>query len=91
MRLPRLSHGKRIICFSPSFFCMHAHTHPHTHTHTHTHTTHTYTTHTHTHTHTHTSLGTRPSKNQKRGSGKLAGVEVYTVPGMQAFFQLAFD
>ena len=25
------------------------------------------------------------------GSGKLAGMEVYTVPGMQAHFQLAFD
>ena len=32
------------------------------------------------------SLGTRPSKNRKGGSDKLAGVEVYTVPGMQAHF-----
>ena len=45
----------------------------------------------HTHTHTHTSLGTRPSKNRKGGSGKSAGVEVYTAPSMQAFFRLAFD
>ena len=37
------------------------------------------------------SLGTRPSKNQKGGSGKSAGVEVYTVPGMQAHFRLPFD
>ena len=37
------------------------------------------------------SLGTRPSKNRKGGSGKLAGVEVYTAPGMQAHFQLDFD
>ena len=37
------------------------------------------------------SLGTRPSKNRKGGSGKSAGVEVYTAPGMQAHFQLAFD
>ena len=36
-------------------------------------------------------LGTRPSKNRKGGSGKSAGVEVYTAPGMQAHFQLAFD
>ena len=28
-------------------------------------------------THTHTSLGTRPSKNRKGGSGKQGGVEVY--------------
>ena len=42
-------------------------------------------------THIYTSLGTRPSKNQKGGSGKLAGVEVYTAPGMKAHFQLAFD
>ena len=32
------------------------------------------------------SLGTRPSKNRKGGSGKSAGVEVYTAPGMQAHF-----
>ena len=38
-----------------------------------------------------TSLGTRPSKNRKGGSGKSAGVEVYTAPGMQAQFRLAFD
>ena len=37
------------------------------------------------------SLGTRPLKNRKGGSGKLAGVEEYTAPGMQAHFQLAFD
>ena len=37
------------------------------------------------------SLGTRPSKDRKGGSGKLAGVEVYTAPGMKAHFQLAFD
>ena len=37
------------------------------------------------------SLGTRPSKNRKGGPGKWAWVEVYTVPGMQAHFQLAFD
>ena len=37
------------------------------------------------------SLGTRPSKNRKGGSGKWAGVEVYTEPGMQAHFRLAFD
>ena len=37
------------------------------------------------------SLGTRPSKNRKGGSGKSAGVEVYTAPGMQAHFRLAFD
>ena len=37
------------------------------------------------------SLGTRASKNRKGGSGKLAGVEVYTAPGMQAHFRLAFD
>ena len=38
-----------------------------------------------------TSLGTRPSKNRKGGSGISAGVEVYTAPGMQAHFRLAFD
>ena len=37
------------------------------------------------------SLGTRPSKNRKGGSGKSAGVEVYTAPGMQVHFRLAFD
>ena len=37
------------------------------------------------------SLGTRPSKNRKGGSGKSAGVEVYTAPGMQAHFRLGFD
>ena len=37
------------------------------------------------------SLGTRPSKNRKRGSGTSAGVEVYTAPGMKAHFRLAFD
>ena len=37
------------------------------------------------------SLGARPTKNWKGGSGKLAGVEVYTAPGMKAHFQLAFD
>ena len=36
------------------------------------------------------------SRNQtlekpKGGSGKLTGVEVYTVPGMQAHFRLIFD
>ena len=36
------------------------------------------------------SLRTRPSKNRKGGSGKSAGVEVYTAPGMQAHFRLAF-
>ena len=39
----------------------------------------------------HVSLGTRPSKNQKGGSGKLDGVEVYTAPGMQTHVRLAFD
>ena len=29
--------------------------------------------------------------NRNEGSGKLAGVEVYTAPGMQAHFQLAID
>ena len=37
------------------------------------------------------SLGTRPSKNWKGGSGTSAGVEVYTAPGMKAHFRLAFD
>ena len=37
------------------------------------------------------SLGTGPSKNRKGGSGTLAGVEVYTAPGMKAHFRLAFD
>ena len=37
------------------------------------------------------SLGTRPSENRKGGSGKSAGVKVYTAPGMKAHFQLAFD
>ena len=37
------------------------------------------------------SLGTRPSKNQKGGSGTSAGVEVYTAPSMKAHFRLAFD
>ena len=37
------------------------------------------------------SLGTTPSKNRKGGSGKLAGVEVYTTLSMQAHFRLAFD
>ena len=32
------------------------------------------------------SLGTRPSKNRKGGSGTSAGVEVYTAPGMKAHF-----
>ena len=32
------------------------------------------------------SLGARSSKNQRGGSGKSAGVEVYTAPGMQAHF-----
>ena len=41
--------------------------------------------------HYHSSLGTRPSKNWKGGSGTSAGVEVYTVPGMKAHFWLAFD
>jgi len=36
------------------------------------------------------SLGTRPSKNWKGRCGKLAGVEVYTAPGMQVHFRLAF-
>ena len=31
------------------------------------------------------------TKNRKGGSGKLAGVEVYTAPAMQAHFQLAID
>ena len=30
-------------------------------------------------------------EKSKRGSGKLAEVEVYTVPGMQAHFRLAID
>ena len=34
----------------------------------------------------HPSLGTRSLKNPKGGSGKLAGVEVYTAPGMQVHF-----
>ena len=37
------------------------------------------------------SLGTRPSKNRKGGSGTSAGVEVYTALGMKAHFRLAFD
>ena len=37
------------------------------------------------------SLGTRPSKNRKGGSGTSAGVDVYTAPGMKAHFRLAFD
>ena len=37
------------------------------------------------------SLGIRPSKNRKGGSSKSAGVEVYTAPGMQVHFRLAFD
>jgi len=37
------------------------------------------------------SLGTRPSKNRKGGSGTSAGVEVYTGPGMKVHFRLAFD
>ena len=37
------------------------------------------------------SLGTRPSKNRKGGSGASAGVEVYTAPGIKAHIQLAFD
>ena len=37
------------------------------------------------------SLGTRPSKNRKGGSGTSARVEVYTAPGMKAHFRLAFD
>ena len=37
------------------------------------------------------SLGTRPSKNRKGGSGTSAGVEAYTAPGMKAHFRLAFD
>ena len=32
------------------------------------------------------SLGTRPSKSQKGGSGTSARVEVYTAPGMKAHF-----
>ena len=34
---------------------------------------------------------TRPSKNQKGGSGKYVGVEVSSAPGIQAHFRLAFD
>ena len=30
-------------------------------------------------------------KIKKGGSGKSAGVEVYTAPGMKAHFRLAFD
>ena len=37
------------------------------------------------------SLNQTLKTNRKGGSGKLAGVEVYTVPGMQAHFQLAID
>ena len=37
-----------------------------------------------------TCLGTRPSKNWEGGSGKWTGVEVYTAPGVQVYFQLAF-
>ena len=37
------------------------------------------------------SLGTRPSKNRKGGSGTSAEVEVYTAPGMKVHFRLAFD
>ena len=37
------------------------------------------------------SLGIRPLKNRKEGSGTTAGVEVYTAPGMKAHFRLAFD
>ena len=32
------------------------------------------------------SLGTRPSKNRKGGSGTSAGVEVYTAAGMKVHF-----
>ena len=32
-----------------------------------------------------------PRKIQTGGYGKSAGVEVYTAPGMQAHFRLAFD
>ena len=34
------------------------------------------------------SLRTRPLKNRKGGSGKLAGVEVYTEPGMHSDVRL---
>jgi len=37
------------------------------------------------------SLGTRPSEKSKRGSGRWAGAEVYTAPGMQASFRLIHD
>ena len=32
-----------------------------------------------------------PQKIKKGGSGKWDGVEVYTAPGIQAHFRLAFD
>ena len=32
-----------------------------------------------------------PQKIEKRGSGKWGGVEVYTLPSIQAHFRLAFD
>ena len=32
-----------------------------------------------------------PQKIEKGGSGKWDGVEVYTAPGIQAHFRLAFD
>ena len=37
------------------------------------------------------SLGTRPLKNQKGGSGKWDGLQVYTVAGMRAHFRLVLD
>ena len=37
------------------------------------------------------SLGARPSKNQKGGSGKWDGLQVYTAAGMRAHFRLVLD
>ena len=37
------------------------------------------------------SLRTRPLEKSERGSGRWAGAEVYTAPGMQARFRLVHD
>ena len=36
-------------------------------------------------------MGGGRGRQSKRGSGKWAGVEMYTAPSIQAHFQLAFD
>ena len=38
-----------------------------------------------------TSFGTRLQEKSERGSGRLAGTEVYTAPGMQACFRWVHD